>query len=98
VQRVALVLAVAVVALSVSGAASLLVPEPCQASQGCSTDEGSCPPTCATCGCCAHGVEPAALVVSDTPAPAGWHTPSLVPSRVLAASLDILHVPRRVRA
>jgi hypothetical protein len=96
VQRFAVAFVVAILALSVSGTASLLVREPCLAAPDCDEDD-VCPPTCATCGCCAQAVEAVALVVPQVPDLVGWHTPSLAPTLPLTTSLDILHVPRPPR-
>ncbi len=81
-------------ALGVSGVASLVVPEPCAAVAS-TGDDGTCPPTCVTCGCCHHAVDVTSvlpILVSPTPP-----TEATEPLRSLSDRdpRDILHVPRR---
>lgn len=80
-------------AFGVSGAASLIVPEPCAALESTSADS-NCSPTCVTCGCCHHAVDVASVMPLMVAVP---------PSRDAAEPLrslsdrnphDILHVPR----
>lgn len=94
VRRVAFAFIVAFLTISVSGASSLIVREPCSSTEAAGTSHETCPPTCITCGCCAQAVEPVALVLIaspdvrvEVPAPALPQTPESHPR-------DILHVPK----
>ena len=99
-RRLALAILVVLLALSASGASSLIVDEPCTGHEmtGQGDDEGQCPPWCVTCGCCAQAAEAVYVMLSDTPetpvgplAPVLPHIPAIEPA-------DILHVPRFVLA
>ena len=97
VRRFVFAIIVATLTFSASGVVGLVTLEPCTANEAAGND-GACPPTCVTCGCCAQAAEPAALIVScapddplsevDTPLP---HLPGTEPR-------DILHVPKRLPA
>jgi hypothetical protein len=94
VRRLALALLVGILSFSVTGVARLMVDEPCTAFTLSAEDDGDCPPTCVTCGCCAQAAEPTAILVSDsidlvTPRyrPVLPHFPDTEPR-------DILHVPK----
>ena len=94
VRRFALAVVVGLLAFSASGVSALVISEPCTGYEVPGQDDGSCPPTCVTCGCCAQGVEPSPLPVTEAvPLPASErrfvaiHFPKAPPS-------DILHVPR----
>jgi hypothetical protein len=94
VRQLGQVILVFLLALGVSDAASLLVPEPCAAAER-SSDTGSCPPTCVTCGCCHQAVDLAIvmpLLVSPRPA---VETTEPLASLSDHEPRDILHVPRR---
>jgi hypothetical protein len=93
-RRLALAILVALLTISASGVAALLVPEPCTSSQQQAPDDGACPPTCVTCGCCTHAVEP--VVLSMTASPDDWLTEmsSIVPRIPGSRSREILHVPK----
>jgi hypothetical protein len=94
VRRFALAIVVALLAFGASGASALVLAEPCDSYEHPGRDEGSCPPTCVTCGCCAQAVEPVTLAVTavlqTTVAAAG----SFIPRLPAAAPRDILHVPK----
>ena len=98
VQRFVLAVIVALLTFSASGAATLIVVEPCSAYDLSGKDDGTCPPTCVTCGCCAQAIEPVALVVPAMPEQSSGDL--LVPPtrQPLTSSSDVLHVPKRVRA
>lgn len=96
VERFVFVILVGLLTVSASGVSSFFVDEPCTgfelATQG--EDEGTCPPTCLTCGCCAQAIEPLTMPVAASPdAPASGlnavlrHLPKTEPN-------DILHVPK----
>lgn len=76
------------------GAASLLVPEPCGAVER-ATDDGGCPPSCVTCGCCHQAIDVASVMpLLISPKPPREATEPL-PSVSDRDPRDILHVPRR---
>jgi hypothetical protein len=94
VRRLAQFIVALLLALGGSGAASLIVPEPCAAVERAS-DDGHCPPTCVTCGCCHQAVDMASvmpLLVSPEPR---RETTEPLASRSDRDPRDILHVPRR---
>lgn len=100
VARFVVVLVVSLLTFSASGVTSLIVEEPCTSFEltGQGEDEGGCPPTCVTCGCCAQAVEPvtcAAASAPDAPIAEFSAVPPDVPN---AEPGDILHVPRPVLA
>ncbi|MFN7981299.1 MAG: hypothetical protein U0Q11_05525 [Vicinamibacterales bacterium] len=96
-QRFVLAVIVALLTFSASGAATLLVVEPCSA-YDLSGKDGTCPPTCVTCGCCAQAIEPVALVVPTMPEQSSGDAVAPPARQPLTASSDVLHVPKRVRA
>jgi hypothetical protein len=100
VRRFALAIIVGLLTLSASGVSTLIAGEPCTGYEltGQGEDDGACPPTCVTCGCCAQAVEAVALAVASSPdAPIADLCIAL--SDVLNADpRDILHVPKSVLA
>jgi hypothetical protein len=94
VRRFALAVVVGLLAFSASGVSALAISEPCTGYELPGQDDGNCPPTCVTCGCCAQGVEPSPLPVTEAlPLPSSELR--FVPVRYLKAPpSDILHVPR----
>jgi hypothetical protein len=94
VRRFALEIIVALLTFSASGAYALVIAEPCTGYEQPGQDDGACPPTCVTCGCCAQGAEPAVLAVgSSLDAPLTDVSP-LIPRVLKTSPRDILHVPR----
>ena len=96
VRRLTFAIIVGLLALSASGVSTLAVGEPCTGfeltDQG--EDDGGCPPTCVTCGCCAQAAEPVAIAVSSSPdIPVSNLAPAL-PRIPRTDPLDILHVPK----
>lgn len=94
-RRLALVLLVGLLSFSATGVVRLMVGEPCLAFTLSAEDDGNCPPTCVTCGCCAQAAEPAAIVVAssvDTPVP---HFTAVLPAFLETDPRDILHVPKQ---
>jgi len=67
VRRFALAIIVALLTFSASGVYALVIAEPCTGYEQPGQDDGACPPTCVTCGCCAQAVEPVAVVISAIP-------------------------------
>jgi hypothetical protein len=94
-----LALIVGLLTLSASGTANLILGEPCAAfeltRQG---DDGACPPTCVTCGCCAQAVEPVVFATPSSPDDPVAATVAVLPDLPTADPRDILHVPRPVLA
>jgi hypothetical protein len=95
VRRLASVIIVAVLTISASGATSLIIPEPCTGYEFSEIDDdGLCPPTCVTCGCCAQAAEPLAMVAS-TSQEAPTAAADVFRSQLLKTDpRDILHVPK----
>jgi hypothetical protein len=98
VRRFVLVVIVALLAFSASGAFALVVPEPCSVFEQTGSDDGACPPTCVTCGCCAQPLEAMALTVATAPDSPLAAPASLISGLPKTAPGDILHVPRLRRA
>jgi hypothetical protein len=94
VRRSGLAILVFLLTFSASGVVGLIVPEPCGAFELVETEDGACPPTCVTCGCCAQAVEPVSIVVTSAPDPTIAHLPLFPPNLVHADPGDILHVPK----
>ena len=100
VRPFALGVLVGLLTLSASGVSSLFVAEPCTEYEftGGVEDDGKCPPTCVTCGCCAQAAEPVTIPIASVPdlRIADGRAPlAPVPS---ADPGDILHVPRSLPA
>jgi hypothetical protein len=94
VRRVVLAIIVGILSLTASGVASLVVDEPCAIVERSGGEDGACPPTCVTCGCCAQAVEPSAFTVAVTPDAPIADSPDVLPSVLRNTSRDILHVPK----
>jgi hypothetical protein len=94
VRRFALATIVALLTFNAIGVVSLVRAEPCAANESAARNDGACPPTCVTCGCCARAAEPVAF--------AAMSSPSILVSDIRPALLrlpqtdprDILHVPK----
>jgi hypothetical protein len=93
-RRLVLATIVGVLAISVSGVSSLIVTEPCNAGQFAGEDDGRCPPTCVTCGCCAQAVEPATVTTGESPDVAATCITTVLPPLPRTDPREILHVPR----
>jgi len=93
VLRLASAIIVSALVFSASGAVSLAMDEPCT-TQAPAPDDGACPPTCVTCGCCAHAAEPVALSVPEAPDVPIATITHVLPSVPRTAPHDILHVPK----
>ena len=96
VRRFAFAIIVALLTLSASGLVTLTAGEPCTGyeltRQG--EDDGGCPPTCVTCGCCAQAAEPIAVAISSSPDIPASNLTTALPSIPRTDPLDILHVPK----
>jgi hypothetical protein len=100
VRRFAFAIIVGLLALSASGVSTLIAGEPCTGYEltGQGEDDGACPPTCVTCGCCAQAAETVAVVVSPSPDIPVSDVIALLPRIPRTDPLDILHVPKGVVA
>ena len=94
VQRFGLAIIVALLTFSASGAYALVIAEPCTGYEQPGQDDGACPPTCVTCGCCAQAVEPVAVVISATPDTPVADVSDFLPNLPRTTPRDILHVPK----
>jgi hypothetical protein len=96
VRRFLLTALLAILAFSASDAYALFVPEPCVGYEAGEKDNGACPPTCVTCGCCAQSVEPVNLQIVATPDVPIVAIDAPAPRLSKTQSRDILHVPKRL--
>ena len=87
VRRFALAAIIALLTFSFSGLAALVTTEPCT-SLGQAAEDGSCPPTCVTCRCCAQAAEPALVLVAIAPHSLVIDIATLCPKRTES------HIPR----
>ena len=94
VRRFALTLLVALLALSASGVASLTFSEPCVGNVAGIPDDGACPPSCVTCGCCAQGAEPPVVALPNSQNVPVAQVNTLVPRLPQTPPGKILHVPK----
>jgi hypothetical protein len=94
VPRAVLAIIVALLTFSASGLSSLVIAEPCTGYEVAGSDEGTCPPTCVTCGCCAQAAEPAVVVVASSPDIPVADVSAFLPDLPRTAPHDILHVPK----
>ena len=96
VQRFALAIIVGLLTLSASGVSTLVAGEPCTGYEitGQGEDDGACPPTCVTCGCCAQAAEPVGIAISSSLDIPVAHLIAVLPGIPRTDPLDILHVPK----
>ncbi len=96
VRRFALAIIVGLLTLSASGVATLIAGEPCTGYEltGQGEDDGACPPTCVTCGCCAQAAEPVGGAMSSSPEVPVSHRIAVLPGVPRTDPLEILHVPK----
>ena len=93
-RRFALAVIVALLTFSASGVYSLVIAEPCTGYEQPGQDDGACPPTCVTCGCCAQAAEPATVTITSSfEAPVSDLDP-VMPRLPKTGPRDILHVPK----
>ena len=89
-----LAIIVALLTFSASGVYSLVIAEPCTGYEQPGQDDGACPPTCVTCGCCAQAAEPAIVTIASSfEAPVSDLGP-VIPRLPKPGPRDILHVPK----
>jgi hypothetical protein len=94
VRLVALAFIVALLTFSASGAYALVIAEPCTGDERPGQEDGACPPTCVTCGCCAQAAEPVSLLPETSLEVPITKMVSFVPRVPLTHTREILHVPR----
>jgi hypothetical protein len=94
VRRFVLAIIVCLLMFSTSGLPTLIAGEPCTGSEQSGTEDAACPPTCATCGCCAQAVEPAVIPVTSSLEAPATDLSSLIPHLANTSPRDILHVPK----
>jgi hypothetical protein len=97
-RRFVFAIIVGVLALSASGATSVIMGEPCSGHELAGKDDGACPPTCVTCGCCAQAAEAVAIAAANSPDTPLTDLVALLPRLPNSDPGDILHVPKRGRA
>lgn len=94
VRRFALALIVALLAFSASGVPSLSLDEPCVGTIAGVPDDGACPPSCVTCGCCAQGAEAPVVALPGAQDAPVEPINSIVPRIPQTPTAKILHVPK----
>jgi hypothetical protein len=85
---------VGLLTLSASGLSTLVINEPCTGYELPGSDDGACPPTCVTCGCCAQAVEPVVIVIVTSPDVHVADMAGVLPDLPRTTPRDILHVPK----
>lgn len=93
-RRLVLAIVVGLLALSASSVSSLVINEPCTGYELPGGDDGACPPTCVTCGCCAQAVEPVMIVVATSPDVRVADMAGFLADLPRTTPRDILHVPK----
>jgi hypothetical protein len=94
VHRLGLAVCVALLTLSASGIPILVIGEPCAGFEREATQDGTCAPTCVTCGCCAQAIEPMVLFVASTQEPHVADITPVVPRLPKSLPHDVLDVPK----
>jgi hypothetical protein len=94
VRRLVLAVIVGILALNASGVSTLVFNEPCAGYESAGRDDGACPPTCVTCGCCAQAVEPVTVAVATSPEIVIARIAAFLPDIPRTTPRDILHVPK----
>ena len=99
-RRFAFAIIVGLLTLSASGVSMVIAGEPCTGYEltGQGEDDGGCPPTCVTCGCCAQAAVTVSIAVSSSPDIPASDIIAVPPRILLADPFDILHVPKRALA
>ncbi len=93
-RRFVFAIIVGLLTLSASGVSSLVINEPCTGYDLPGRDDGACPPTCVTCGCCAQAVDTVMLVVAVSPDIPIAEITAFLPGLSRTNPRDILHVPK----
>jgi hypothetical protein len=94
VHRFVLAIIVGLLTLTASGVSSLVINEPCTGYELPGRDDGACPPTCVTCGCCAQASEPVMVLVAASPDTLIADIAAFLPDLPRKNPRDILHVPK----
>jgi hypothetical protein len=95
VRRFALTIVVSLLTVSASDVSRLIIAEPCGVGlEEPGQNDGACPPTCVTCGCCAQAAEPAAAAIPTSPNIPLTDTEAVQPRTPSTDPRPILHVPR----
>jgi hypothetical protein len=94
VRRFGLAILVALLTLSASGVSALVIDEPCTGYEQPGQEDGACPPTCVTCGCCAQAAEPVILPAASSPEVPIVQVGAFIPAVPLTRARKILHVPK----
>ena len=100
VRRFAIALIACSLVISASGVFSLILSEPCTGFElvDGGQDDGACPPTCVTCGCCARAVELVMAVVAASPDRVVTDIEAVLPRFPNADPNPIPHVPKSLFA
>ena len=95
-RRFAFAIIVGLLTLSASGVSMVIAGEPCTGYEltGQGEDDGGCPPTCVTCGCCAQAAVTVSIAVSSSPDIPVSAVIAVLPRIPRTDPLDILHVPK----
>jgi hypothetical protein len=93
-RRLALAVIVGLLMFGASGASALVRAEPCTTYEPPGSEDGSCPPTCVTCGCCAQAAEPVTLAATSSPDVPTAEIASVVPLLPETRPRAIWHVPK----
>ncbi len=93
-RRFASAIIVALLMFSASGVSALVVGEPCTIDEQPGREDGACPPTCVTCGCCAQAAEPAILPATGSLEAPVADISLLIPRQPRTSPSDVLHVPK----
>ena len=95
-RRFAFAIIVGLLTLSASGVSMVIAGEPCTGYEltGQGEDDGGCPPTCVTCGCCAQAAVTVSIAVSSSPDIPVSDVIAVLPRIPRTDPLDILHVPK----
>jgi hypothetical protein len=94
VPRLALAIIVGLLTFSASGVSALVIAEPCTGYEQPGQDDGACPPTCVTCGCCGQVAEPVILSVATSPESPIAESAAFIFRVPKTRAREILHVPK----
>jgi hypothetical protein len=89
-----LAIIVALLTFSASGTSALVSSEPCALYELPGQEDGACPPTCVTCGCCAQAAEPVILSVASSLDSPVLEIERFRPRVPQSRAREILHVPK----
>ena len=93
-RRFGLATIVALLTFSASGISALVISEPCTGDELLGQEDGACPPTCVTCGCCAQAAEPVILSAARSPEAPVVEIEGFIRRVPQTRARDILHVPK----